>query len=313
METLLEKVIGLDYRLVGNGDRWRKTEEHDSLVLDLQNQVWFWNSRNLCGSPIDYLIKVKGYTKDVASDIIRKVENIRGNYLRLPAKNEIVVPNEKLVDLFWERGKIDRDYWYRRCLNDSSIDRFRLGKFDGFWMLPIYVDGQFRNFQCRTDIPEKKIRQWYRGVGPLLFNSSILEITSRVFITEGPVDAILLNQLGYPAMSHVGGAGGWQEEWFKYFLNQKEIFYISDNDSAGFKGAKKVSKSLGEGRVKIILYLGEKEKYDTVDFFRDGHSTEEFDKLVEDSKFTFELKDIYANKEDTISTVSDSNLHRSMY
>ena len=49
-------------------------------------------------------------------------------------------------------------------------------------LAPIYLsyiyymqngDGTFRNFQCRMDDP-KKMRHWYKGVGPLLFNSDLL-------------------------------------------------------------------------------------------------------------------------------------------
>lgn len=31
MESLLEKVINLDYHVRGGGDRWRSTDEHSSL------------------------------------------------------------------------------------------------------------------------------------------------------------------------------------------------------------------------------------------------------------------------------------------
>jgi hypothetical protein len=51
-------------------------------------------------------------------------------------------------------------------------------------MIPIYQDGLFKQFQMRRDSP-KMIRNYYKGVGPLLYNSEILSATNRIFITEG--------------------------------------------------------------------------------------------------------------------------------
>jgi hypothetical protein len=291
METLLEKVIALDYKIKGNGPRWRTTEEHSSLVLDLQEQVWFWNSKELAGNPIEWFTKVKNLSLDEAKRIIKDLQYVQGE-LRPAKKGEISTPNEKLVEVFWEYGQTDKGYWNRRCLNDSTIDRFRLGKYDGFWMLPVYMEGVFRNFQMRTDVPEKRIKNWYTGVGPLLFNSDILSLVDYVYITEGPVDALLLAQLGFPAVSHTGGANGWQSSWFKYFTKQKTIYYVADNDAVGIKAAKLVSKSLGENRVKIITFEKEIDKFDFVDFIREGRSIEEFKELVKGAKLLCQLKTI---------------------
>jgi hypothetical protein len=292
MNTLLEKVIGLDYTIVGSGDRWKYTEEHSSLVLDIQEQTWFWNSRSLRGKPLDYLILVKNIPEKQAKSLLRDLEHVAGTDLYFPEKKETVVQNEKLVDVFWENGVNDRGYWYRRCLTDKTIDTYKLGKYDGFWTLPVYMNGKFMNFQCRTDTPEKKIRPWYRGVGPLLFNSSILPFVSTVYITEGPVDALLLNQLGFPALSHTGGASGWNDAWFPYFRRQKEIFYVADNDLAGYNAVTKIAKSLGEYRVKIVSFSDYPLKYDPVDFFRNGGTVDEFRDLVSKAKLSFKAKEL---------------------
>ena len=292
METLLEKVIGLDFTIAGNGDRWKYTEEHSSLVLDLQEQVWFWNSRDLRGTPIDYLVIVKGMPLKQAKALVKDLIYVTGGDLSFPGKKELVVQNEKLVEVFWRNGVTDRDYWYRRGLTDKTIDTYKLGKYDGFWTLPIYMDGKFMNFQCRTDVPEKKIRPWYRGVGPLLFNSSILPFVSSVFITEGPVDSIILNQHGFPAISHTGGSSGWNDAWFPYFKRQKEIFYVADNDLAGYSGAKKVAKSLGEYRVKVVAFIDHPLRYDTVNFFLDGGTSDKFRELVSKASLGFKVKEL---------------------
>jgi hypothetical protein len=292
METLLEKVIGLDYSIVGNGDRWKFTEEHSSLVLDLEKQHWFWNSRDLHGNPLEYLTIVRGMTEQQAKDLVKDLKYVQGKELAPPGKKEVVVQNDKLVEVFWKNGETDRGYWYRRGLTDKTINTYKLGKYDGFWTLPIFMEGKFMNFQCRTDTPEKKIRPWYRGVGPLLFNSSILPFVSTVYITEGPVDAMILNQNGFPAVSHTGGSSGWNNNWFPYFRGQREIFYVADNDLAGYNAVRKIARSLGEYRVKVVSFLGYPLKYDSVDFFRDGGTIEKFKALVSNASQSFMVKEL---------------------
>jgi hypothetical protein len=290
MESLLEKVIGLDFTIEGSGERWRHTSEHSSLVLDLQENVWHWNSRGLLfQKPIDFLIKVKNYSPKEARDLISELEYLGDNQLHLPTRTETVTPCERLVDVFWKNGLKDRDYWYRRGLNDSTIDRYRLGKYDGFYTLPIFMDGSFRNFQLRNDTPEKVIRPWYRGVGGLLFNSDILQIIDSVFITEGPVDCILMNQEGFPCCSHTGGSNGFKENFFKYFNRQKLIYYVCDHDHVGLMAGKLVAKILGENRVKLIIFNDQKEKYGFKDFFLDGHTSKQFNEYISEAKYSFEL------------------------
>ena len=292
MDTVLEKVISLDFTIEGSGTRYKTTIEHNSLVLDLEEQLWFWNSKDLLHkTPEDYLTLIKGFSKSKAREFLRELEYIPQNNFKLQTKDDTeIVPSERLVDIFWRNGSKDRDYWYKRCLTDRIINSFKLGKFDGFYMLPIYMDGRFMNFQCRRDVPDKKIRPWYRGVGPLMFNSSILNITNTVFITEGPIDAILLTQNGFPAMSHTGGSGGWKKDWFRYFMGVKRVYYVADNDEAGLCASHTISTSLGQEKVKVVQFIDFPEKYDTVDFFRDGHTVKEFKELVDKSRFSYELK-----------------------
>lgn len=243
----------------------------------------------MVGKPIDWFTKVKNLSLDEAKKLIKDLQYVQTD-LHPTHKGEISTPNETLVEVFWKYGQTDKGYWNRRCINDSTIDRFRLGKYDGFWMLPVYMEGNFRNFQMRTDVPEKRIKNWYRGVGPLLFNSDILPLVDYVYITEGPIDALLLVQHGFPAVSHTGGANGWQMNWFKYFTKQKTIYYVADNDDVGIKAARMVSRSLGENRVRIITFEGEKDKFDFVDFIRDGHTLEEFKDKVKEAKLLCQIK-----------------------
>lgn len=286
---ILETLVKEDQGVEGFG-KWLRGSRNDSLVIDSEKQIFFWNSKDIAGGPLTYLIKVrkmslnnaKKYLKElhVCDDIIVYNTKARGNVVVYP----------KLVNIFWERGLNNRDYWYRRCLTDDIINRFQLGFNNDWYLIPFFINGNFRNFQCRKDMPEKRMRHWYKGIGPLLFNLDILKITNKIIITEGPVDAILLNQFGLPTISHNSGAEGWQREWFKYFINQKEVYYVGDNDFPGVIGAIKVAKNLGVYKTRIYTFSNFPEKYDVVDFFRNGGSIDEFKNLIYyKSKYCWEV------------------------
>jgi DNA primase len=283
---LLEKLISRDFHITGEG-RWGSTEEHDSLVIDRERELFFWNSREIYGNVIDWLTKVKHYSY---ADAINSLgdEAKRTVLPKITKEEEPVVP--ELVNIFWEDGKSNRKYWYDRELNDESIDSFQLGYHNGWYTLPVFFDSELRNFQMRRDEPSKRILPYYRGKGPQLFNSSILSYVDEVAITEGPIDAILLTQEGYPTVSHTGGSHGWRKEWFKHFINQKQVYVIADNDKAGISGAKKIANSLGQYKAKVVIFEDKPDRYDTVDFFRDGETLDKLKEMMYNrSKYVFEL------------------------
>ena len=286
--SLLERLISRDFHITGEG-RWGSTEEHDSLVIDREKDIFFWNSREVFGNALDWLTKVKGYSY---ADAIKSLGNEDKRCILIAqqrAKEEVPVIPE-LVNIFWEYGKNNRNYWYERKLTDRTIDRFKLGYVNDWYTLPIFMDGIFRNFQMRRDKPHKRIKSYYRGVGALLVNSEILTYVNQVVITEGPVDALLLTQEGVPAVSHNGGSHGWKDGWFKYFINQDKIFCVADNDQAGYAGARKLAKHLGEHRVRIVTFDDKPKGYDTVDFFREGFTIDKFKEIMYNrSKYAFEL------------------------
>jgi DNA primase len=136
---------------------------------------------------------------------------------------------------------------------------------------------------------------WYKipGWTPVLVNGELLQLVDTIFITEGPVDALLLTQEGIPAVSHTGGAGYWNDVWFTAFNRVKKIYYICDNDDAGRHAGKKVAQSLGYDRVLLYNFVDKKEKYDTGDFFKDGGTGKDFREMVEQgSKNYFEIGDM---------------------
>lgn len=297
-EGLLQALVNEDFGYRKEGKDWGRAEQHSSLVVNEKEQKWYWNSEQKGGDVLAYLLHVRGLDKKKAQEILKLRNSFLSGYTEEEKGPQEFVPYEKLVELMWSMGKTERDYWYTRKLTDETIDRFRLGHYDGWNLIPLYIGDKFVNFQCRRDIPEKRIKMWYKieGWKPVLVNQEILNLVDTIYITEGPVDAILLNQEGLPAVSHTGGAGYWNPEWFPLFHRMKNIFYICDNDASGQAAGKKVAASLGYDRVRLFTFKDTPEKYDTGDYFKGGGNAKELkDMIAQEAKNFFEIGDINYN------------------
>lgn len=296
---LLQSLIEEDFGYEQEGMDWGRSEEHSSLVVNEKKQRWYWNSEGMGGDALAYLTKVRQVSKRAAEAILSGRGKMVGGAILKDENEQLIKPMEALVESLWQLGKTKRKYWYDRKLTDKTIDRYMLGAYDGWNLLPLYDNNQFINFQCRRDEPKKAIRYWYKiaNFQPVLVNEGLLSLVDTVYITEGPIDSLLLNQEGIPAISHTGGAGYWTDKWFPLFNKVKRIFYISDNDDAGRQGAIKIAKALGQDRTFIYLFQDKPEKYDTGDYFKEGGNSKGFKEMVEKySKNLFELGELNGRK-----------------
>jgi hypothetical protein len=265
----IEDIISKTHELHGRG-RFLRSVDHDSLVVDRQRQLFFWNSRGIFGNSVDWLVKVMGVNIQEAKNAVANKEDDLFSGVYTTHKKNDVKPDSDLVEVFYLRGKGHREYWYDvRGYTQETVERFRLGYTGKLYTIPIYVDGHFKNLQCLRHKPKGRFA-WYKGLGALPFNFSMLKFTDWVVLTEGPVDAIMLRQNNIPAVSQTGGAGTWSNQWLHYFIGIKEIFVTYDNDEAGNKGAKRVAKNLGLDRTRIYNYWDFADEFDTSDFFKKG-------------------------------------------
>lgn len=280
MVSILEELISEDFTLTNADKRFAKTEQHSSLVLDRQNNIFYWNSRNIVGNAFTYLIKVRGWSKSDASKRLKNTDEISFFKFKEDVVIEKPVQYSPLVDIFYEYGQKYGNYWHtKRGYTDTTIEEFKLGYTGKWYTIPIFEDGKFVNFQARMESP-KIIKHWYKGIGPHSFNFSILKLTDWVIITEGPVDAIMCRQNNLPAVSQTGGSGYWNINWNPKFSRKKRIYVVYDNDEAGKFHAKKVASQWG--RAKYYNFDGYPDKYDITDYFKDGGNTMLFLELLEE-------------------------------
>jgi len=113
-----------------------------------------------------------------------------------------------------------------------------------------------------------------------------------VYICEGEMDAMLLDQMGYPACA-IPGAGSFQEHWKPWFDEAVRVFVCLDADDAGLKGAHRVKAMLGEKAKIVELPVPDGEvSTDISEYFqRDGHTKAQFERMIAEARgsrvFTF--------------------------
>lgn len=115
-----------------------------------------------------------------------------------------------------------------------------------------------------------------------LFNADVAWHATEAVITEGEIDALVLEQMGYFAVG-VPGATSWQDPWNGYFSECRKIFIVFDRDDAGEAGAERVARALGpKSRIVKMPEAGpDGKKNDPSEWIvGKGHSKDDFQMLL---------------------------------
>lgn len=259
----------------GAGRFWKPVSgEPSSLTYDQERDLFYWHSKDDAkGGILQWLTKVEGIEYGRAKRLVsaHKDRLVQDNLIRKTPVVDGIKTSPELVRQFYVGGKESKKYWRDRNITDLTIDLYQLGYYDGWYTVPLFVGGQFANFQMRRDIPTKSLAYWYKQNSSYVFNEGILKRVKEVYLTESPIDCLLLIQAGLPAVCTTGGALGWQPKWNAKFSGVERVNIIFDNDSAGVFGAKKVAKNLGEERSFVYTFWDKKKKgYDVDDFIKEG-------------------------------------------
>ncbi len=90
-----------------------------------------------------------------------------------------------------------------------------------------------------------------KGSSASLFGVQFIKDVDTVYITEGECDAMVLQSLGFYAVSSTGGASTFLPQWAD-MLKGKNIIVCYDSDSAGAKGSLRVVDILGSAKVAML-------------------------------------------------------------
>lgn len=199
------------------------------------------------------------------------------------------------VDL-WKHQEILDWLHNKRGYTDETIKKFKLGWDGKSVVTPIFdAKDNLVNLRFRRDptIPSAKKSVW--GIegrnGARIFNEKVIheERFDSIIIAEGEPDGILLDQMGFRAISSTGGGGNFNDEWIAELVDCKEIYVCMDSDDEGIgfanKHAPKIAKTLPNSKVFNVhipqIYPLCK---DVTDFIVAGKkSKEDFEKLLEEA------------------------------
>lgn len=175
------------------------------------------------------------------------------------------------------------EYLAQHGINQASIQKFELFYTRDKIVIPVkdvnqkVLYNKYRHLDFDPSIPESRKYSFDEGAKTALFNIQALEETDYIFITEGEMDCIRLDQEGIAAITNTSGASTWKEEWSE-LIEQKaqKVYIILDNDKAGQEGANRILEQIPTA-FNIKLPTNYK---DVCDYFVD-HNKDDFRKLVD--------------------------------
>lgn len=173
---------------------------------------------------------------------------------------------------------LDRKISYEQLtISGITVDSNRI-------VIPIRsYTGQFLfNKYRRSPFSEEGPKYTYdTGTTAALYNAhTIIGLRGEtIFITEGELDAVLLNSFGLNAVSTTGGSGTFRDEWAQYFENN-DVYICYDKDEAGIRGALRVQEILPHA--KIIFFPESFKGKDVTDYFA-VHTLKEFNDLTQEA------------------------------
>lgn len=247
-------LIGLEYGLTETRDQMRKAfelfgEKFSNNENGNQNQ--YKSERKMMSAPIN--------------PITPKEDQ----------KVSVVEPQTDYTQFFAEchARAGETDYFAYRGLTKETVDRFNLGfvvckeknvEPEGFieWR-SIVIPTSSTSYTKRNTDKNASGRDRVRKQGRQApFNLQAFDTADGrpVFVVEGELDAISIEQMGYPAVG-LGGTSGRKEfiKWAKVHRPNNAILIASDNDKVGDETAEEIHKALdGLGlTVKRVFPFGE--------------------------------------------------------
>lgn len=182
--------------------------------------------------------------------------------------------------------------WIRFIEIDHKISKevgkkHRLRVDDSYLYIPYFSPSGEEIFTKKRQEPTYKRDNKYlypRGSFVTLYPYSNLSDHKEWILTEGELDALTLESHDIPAIT-TGSVTSFNQKFVNYFKDKK-VSICFDTDKAGRDGAEKVAQVLVKAGVDVdIVDLPEMEGgKDIGDYFRLGHTKEEFEELVNNAR-----------------------------
>ena len=217
---------------------------------DVLDFIGYWLKRDAY-RPEDHLLEVIDYLGGLAiRPLLPTEKRIQPN---APAP-VVTFPVEQLDRWTFNLQPQHRDYLHSRGLWDETIRQFRLGWDGDRLTIPAMYRGVCYGIKRRAWGDSQPKYTMAKGSRVGLFNADVLLALhggdAPLFVVEGEIEAMLLDQLGYPAVSSTGGAGTWRPHWTQFVAHLDKIIVIYDNDDAGTAGALQVREHVRRAHIR---------------------------------------------------------------
>lgn len=244
---ILDVLESCGYSFEGTGN-YRKCKQYDSLVVNIQKDLFFWNSKNRGGNAYKFLTEIEGKSKREALNILNGFgmadftpKPVQTHIPRFPTKYEIeyFTRRAKYYHTALMNDKDKAEYWFKNGINEHSIHMFKLGwayecptsyNIDSY-TIPYIKGSEIINIKHRLNINGgDKYRVELKGFDNYLFNVNGLYRQDGInwpgdaILLEGEKKAIVFHQHGFRTAS-IPGANGWRDDFLKEFVDAK-IDYI---------------------------------------------------------------------------------------
>ncbi len=264
-----------------------RNDSNPSFSINLDNGVWVDQATGDKGNIFNFIEKLKNLDRREATLYLCSYLNISYK------KNKI----EKSVYRGFHDallGDKEAQKWLstKRGITIQSIVRFELGVEKDRITIPVFdIENDCLNIRKHTMKGDKNKTISHRtGYGSnRLFGVIHLKKEKEIILCEGELDCILLNQMGYNAVTNTTGVGKWLPYWSRLFAN-KIVYICYDSDIAGVKGSKLVAKNLVESAkeiwiVKLPYEIKDSRGLDVTDYFIvDNRDKKDFDILLQNSQ-----------------------------
>ena len=163
------------------------------------------------------------------------------------------------IILDYNRGRVPAWIFNRGFSPETLIDWECGADIDGSLVIPVY-DIKSRlvgSITRRLNMTPKYLYSKGLRKSRLLFGANKMKTSDFICVTEGSLDALWLNQNGFPAVSILGASISQTQEDLLLQLPTNEIVLCLDNDEAGAIGMQKALTSLFiRCRVSRVNLLG---------------------------------------------------------
>jgi len=180
------------------------------------------------------------------------------------------------IEFPFEKGRIPK-WIYKRGISKESLIRWEAGVDDKAGLaLPVRdADKRMVGWVLRQRVAEPKYL-YYPGMkkSKVLFGHHLLpKRVETLYVVEGPLDAISLDQYGYSVVSLLGAMASAAQVKLLRNIKADKIVLVLDNDEAGQKGTKKGLTQLRD--YGIVKYVKLPQHVKDVQEIQDANALEE--------------------------------------